>query len=128
VSREATTRKDTQAATHIPSRGSKQYVLLEALLRGVRVDPFIALMEWNLPSLNARVSELRKMGWPVRSIALPHPKLRDETITAYVLDAHFRRWMIANATQHPRDYPFHDLPAPDKALPAPDRPNSRTKD
>lgn len=122
MSRKATQGKDTPEASHIPSRGSKQYVLLEALLRGVRVDPFIALMEWNLPSLNARVSELRKMGWPVRSIPLPHPKLPDEMITVYVLDAHFRRWMIANATQHPRDYPFHDNPPPDKALPAPAAP------
>ena len=63
----ATSLKAPATADHIPSERSKQYKLLSLLLRGVRVDPFTALMELNLPTLNARASELRAMGWPVRS-------------------------------------------------------------
>lgn len=91
-----------------PNKGSKTHKLLTYLLNGERVDPFFALMEINLPTAHARVSELRKLGWPIRSIQVPHPKL-DERVTAYVLDTHFRAWYITQQKEtgtypHPLDY------------------------
>lgn len=95
----------TRKATHVPPEGTKQYQLLARLLRGERVDPFTALMEINLPTVNARASELRRMGWPVRSKKEPHPKLPNEKIVVYFLDDHFRRWIGENPDQHPSTYP-----------------------
>lgn len=91
-------------STHIPKEGSKPYALLRLLLEGQRVDPFLALMELNMPTVHARVSELRRKGWPIRSVKLPHPKLKDETIVSYFLDTHFRRWIAQNADKHPSEY------------------------
>lgn len=89
---------------HIPPEGTKQRMLLAALLRGERVDPFIALMEFNLPTLHARASELRKMGWPVRAEDVAHPKLGRETVRRYFFDTHFRRWMQDNPDLAPSEY------------------------
>lgn len=96
------------AAPHIPPHGSKSYRLLSFMLAGTIVDPFFALMELNMPTLAARVSELRRLGWPVRSLERPHPKLMDEAMTAYGLDGHFRNWLIQNPQQHPSEYPDND--------------------
>lgn len=90
---------------HIPPEGTKQYKLLSRLLRGERVDPFTALMEINLPTVNARASELRSMGWPVQSKKEPHPKLTDEKIVVFYFDTHFRHWMTQNPGSHPSEYP-----------------------
>lgn len=94
-------------ADHIPATGTKQYALLSRLLAGQRVDPFVALQEMNLPTLNARASELRKMGWPVMSKKEPHPNpaLRGEKIVVFYFDAHFRQWIADNASLHPDAYP-----------------------
>lgn len=89
-----------------PHDGTKLARLLEVLLAGERVDPFYALMELNLATLQARVSELRRLGWPIRSIELAHPKLENERIVAYFVDTHFRRWLAANRGVHPSAYPF----------------------
>lgn len=99
--------KAAAKAPHIPAEGGKCHALLRVLLNGERVDPFYALMELNLPSVGARVSELRRMGWPIRAVTLPHPKL-PEHIVAYVLDAHFRRWLEANPCSHPSTYASQD--------------------
>jgi len=78
------------------------------LLQGERVDPLSAIWELNLPTLQARVSELRRIGWPIRADEVEHPSLPGEKMVAYWLDAHFRRWWSSNATTHPADYPFTD--------------------
>lgn len=93
------------ASPHIPSEKSKAYDLLRRLLRGDRVDPFTALMEMNLLSVNARASELRKAGWPVLTKDEPHPKLADEKVVVYYFDQHFRHWMTNNPDRHPEEYP-----------------------
>jgi hypothetical protein len=95
-------------AKHVPKNGSKAYLLLGALLEGVRVDPIYATAQLNLLTVNARVSELRKLGWPIRTISVPHPKFRRETMPSYYLDAHFRAWMTENPGQHPGAYPDTD--------------------
>lgn len=92
------------ASPHIPPEGTKQRDLLARLLRGDKVDPFTALMEMNLLSVNARASELRARGWPVQSRKEPHPKLADEKIVVYYFDQHFRHWMTKNPDQHPCEY------------------------
>lgn len=96
-----------KTASHIPAVGTKQYALLSRLLSGDRVDPFTALQEINLPTLNARASELRRMGWPVMSKKEPHPNpaLRGEKIVVFFFDEHFRTWIAQNADQHPDAYP-----------------------
>lgn len=94
-----------------PAKGSKAYSLLNALLKGEVVDTVWCMVELNLQTPNARVSELRKAGWPIRSVKKPHPKLTDEKITAYTLDNHFRRWFLHEdvvGTRHPLDYPGQD--------------------
>ena len=92
-------------APHVPKVGTKAYRLLAALLRGVEVDPGYAFSELNLPTLQARASELRKLGWPVRALERFHDKLTTEQVTYYVLDAGFRRWIAENPSTHPSKYP-----------------------
>lgn len=96
------------SAPHVPPVGTKLYKLLAALLKGVEVDPGYAYMELNLSTLQARASELRKMGWPVRALEKPHPKLINERITVYLLDSGFRRWIAENPGTHPREYQIQD--------------------
>ena len=95
-------------APHIPKTGTKLYLLLEALLEGKEVDPFMAMMEFNLPTVQARASELRRMGWPVRALDYAHPKLKDERIVVYKFDASFLRWIKAHPSNHPSEYPHQD--------------------
>jgi hypothetical protein len=95
-------------APHVPAHGTKSYRLLAALLKGVQVDPGYAYMELNLPTLQARASELRKMGWPVRALERPHPKMVNEMTTYYLLDNHFRSWIAANPEKHPKLYSGRD--------------------
>lgn len=95
-------------APHVPPRKSKLYRLLAALLQGVMVDPGYAYDKLNLPTLQARCSELRKMGWPVRAVERPHHNLINEQTTFYLLDSDFRRWIAANPQKHPGDYPGQD--------------------
>lgn len=95
-------------AAHIPKAGTKLYVLLAALLRGVEVDPGYAFTELNLSTLQARASELRKLGWPVRALERPHPRMPRETYTYYFLDIAFRRWMAQNPSLPPSAYPGQD--------------------
>lgn len=92
-------------ATHVPKKGSKSYLLLGALLQGVQIDPIYATSQLNLLTVNARVSELRKLGWPIRTLEVPHPKFLNEVMPSYYLDAHFRAWMTTNPGKHPGAYP-----------------------
>lgn len=111
-----------------PAEGDKKRALLNALLHGTRIDPFNAIMDFNLSTPQARMSELRRMGWPIRSIKFHHPKLEGEFYVGYVLDTHFRAWFTENPNAHPADYPGQDgrgkfttgeNPARSRARPAP---------
>lgn len=95
-------------ARFYPKEGTKQYALLRELLNGEEVDVLHAYLHLNLPTVQARAAELRRMGWPVRSIERPHPRLAGETVVVYVLDKHFRIWIGQNAEAHPSDYPCQD--------------------
>jgi hypothetical protein len=96
--------KTSARAPHIPAKGTKQYQLLSRLLAGDQVDPFTALMEMNLPTVNARASELRRMGWPVMSKKSPHPKLKSEWVVVFYFDQHFRRWVVDHPHLPPVEY------------------------
>ena len=63
-----------------PPSTTKAHHLLVTLLNGIEVDTFYSLLNFNLATPNARVAELRKMGWPIRSLTRPHPRLEGETI------------------------------------------------
>jgi hypothetical protein len=95
-----------------PTRGSQQERLLVALLHGVTITPINAIMDYNVLIPSARMAELRRMGWPVRSLELAHPsnKFIGVTMTAYALDDHFRRWYGTpdNLGKHPGEYPGKD--------------------
>jgi hypothetical protein len=85
--------------------GSAASAMLHDMLQGRTVTVITALMDYNLMTPNARASELRKAGWPINSLQLPHPKLAGETITGYSMDAHFRDWWIKNGNdKRPIDY------------------------
>lgn len=90
-----------------PRKGSKTWALLNHLLQGTRVDTIFSITELNLATPNARVSELRKLGWPIRSEQVPHPRFTQERMVAYTLDAHFRDWYLKHH-EHPLLYPFQD--------------------
>lgn len=107
-SRRAPPEPPVRRAKHIPQEGTKQFALLRALLQGATVDPIYAVAELNLPTANARASELRRMGWPIRDTQVPHPKLEREVMTAYFFDTHFRAWMAANMDKHPSEYPYKE--------------------
>ncbi|QIG76076.1 hypothetical protein EVC24_055 [Rhizobium phage RHph_I4] len=98
--------------SHKPARGSQQERLLIGLLHGDIIDPIKAINEYNVLIPSARVAELRRMGWPIRSIEMPHPsgKFIGQNLTAYTLDNHFRRWYgdPANLGKHPANYPGKD--------------------
>jgi len=91
-----------------PNRGTKQYRLLNALLQGRRVDPAYAVLNFNLPTLQARASELRRMGWPIRTEKEGHPRLKGETWDVYFMDEHFRGWIMDNPGRHPAEYGFSE--------------------
>lgn len=93
-----------------PTANSTTHMLLADLLNGEQVTVIDALMNYNLMTPNARVSELRSAGWPINSIKVPHPRLNGQQIVAYSMDAHFRNWWITEAGQGklktPSQYPF----------------------
>lgn len=66
--------------------------LLQELINGREMDVIDTLLEFNLMTPNARVSEMRKLGWPIKSLKKPHPNLPTERITAYYMDIKFRKW------------------------------------
>lgn len=96
------------AANPFPPEGSQQYRLLAALLKGEQVTAISAIVGLNVMIVSARASELRKLGWPIRTMDIPHPN-RDEfptaTLPMYFLDQHFRRWIGGEGKgKHPALY------------------------
>lgn len=95
----------------LPPEGTQQWRVLKALLSGQRLDPITSIIECNCFAVNARVSELRKLGWPIRTLKTPHPNREafpDATLPTYLIDAHFRSWIANNPGAHPFDYPDSD--------------------
>ena len=96
-----------------PVKGSSQYRLLQALLGGDFVSPISAITDLNVTIVSARVSELRRLGWPIRSKEIPHPngvKFPLDKLPVYFLDQHFRVWIGGTEGKglHPCAYPFQD--------------------
>ena len=96
-----------------PAEGTSQYRLLAALLAGDFITPVTAIMDLNVNIVSARVSELRRMGWPIRSREEPHPnrtKFPNDNLPSYFLDQHFRMWIGGpeGRGKHPAEYPFVD--------------------
>lgn len=86
-------------------KGETALIILERMLRAEPVTLLWAITELALETLPARIAELRRLGWPIRSIEYVHPTLHDKTLTEYVLDKHFRRWYGDNFGTHPAEYP-----------------------
>lgn len=86
-------------ATHLPPKRTKGARLLLALLRGEKLDPGTAFEKYNLTTMYARASELRKLGWPIGVIYKPHPKQIGEEYPVYGFDDHFLRWVGDRAGQ-----------------------------
>jgi hypothetical protein len=93
----------------IPAEKSQQYRLLRGLLNGDRITPISSIVDYNCFAPMARCAELRKMGWPIRTLDVPHPnqdKFPGAMLPAYVLDEHFRQWVVDSPNgAHPMDYP-----------------------
>ena len=88
----------------LPREGSTRYRILEKMLAGRTLTSLDAILELGLETLHARCAELRGLGWPIRTIYVPHPKLANKPMTGYMLDAHFRRWMRENEGRPPCEY------------------------
>jgi hypothetical protein len=89
-----------------PSKTSKTWLLLRDLLNGDQIDVIDTMTRYNLMTPNARVSELRGMGWPIRSLKVAHPTLLGEEVTAYYMEVGFRHWWVENDQDaNPWDYP-----------------------
>lgn len=92
----------------LPLNSSQGWRILMGLLDGDPITPIGAIIDYNCFAVNARCSELRKLGWPIRTLTVPHPnqtKFRGAQLPCYVLDAHFLRWIKAETGRHPLDYP-----------------------
>lgn len=98
----------------LPEEGTQQWRVLMGLLDGDKITPISAIISYNCFAINARCSELRKLGWPILTMQVPHPnqtKFPSAQLPCYLLDAHFRRWMHerdpeTGKSKHPLDYPF----------------------
>lgn len=77
-----------------PAEGTTTRLLLTDLLQGKTVTVISSLLDYNLMTPNARVSELRAAGWPIDSLKIPHPKLAGQEIVGYHMTAHFRDWWV----------------------------------
>jgi hypothetical protein len=97
----------------LPNEGGQQWRVLMGLLDGDKITPISAIIDYNCFAINARASELRKLGWPIRVIDMPHPnqeKFPGAMLPCYFMDAHFREWAISQRGKnpHPLDYPGQD--------------------
>lgn len=52
----------------LPARGTMTWDLLMALKNGERLTPLSALERYKCFSLSQRMGELRRAGWPIRSM------------------------------------------------------------
>lgn len=102
----------TERPDPFPARGTQQWRLLEAMLEGEKITPITALIDHNVFIPAARCAELRRLGWPVRTLTVPHPnteKFPDAKLPVYLLDEHFRLWAVNSPDgTHPLDYPGED--------------------
>lgn len=93
----------------LPPEGTQQYRLLQGLLSGDKITAISSIVDYNCFTPMARCSELRKLGWPIRTLSVPHPnqaKFPMAMLPCYLLDQHFLRWMReGDGARHPRDYP-----------------------
>lgn len=92
----------------LPPEGAQQWRVLMGLLAGDKITPIGSIIDYNCFAINARCSELRKLGWPIRTIDVPHPnqtKFPNAVLPCYLLDNHFRRWIKDHPGAHPLDYP-----------------------
>lgn len=95
----------------LPPEGTQQWRILMGLLDGDKITPIGSIVDYNCFAVNARCSELRALGWPIRTITVPHPnqtKFPDAVLPCYLLDAHFRTWIKAEKGRHPVEYPSAD--------------------
>lgn len=102
----------TERPSPFPAEGGQQWRILKGLLAGDVITPISAIVDYNCGIPAARCAELRKLGWPIRVIEVPHPKqdkFPGAMLAAYIIDAHFREW-IASAPDgtHPAEYPSQD--------------------
>lgn len=93
-------------ATHLPPKRTKGARLLLALLRGEKLDPATAFAEYNLTTMHARASELRKLGWPIQVVYKAHPKQVGEEYPVYGFDDHFLRWVGNREQVDPTKYKY----------------------
>lgn len=105
----------TQHPNPLPPEGTQQWRVLMGLLDGDKITPIGAIIDYNCFTVNARCSELRKLGWPIRVIDVPHPnqtKFPGAMLPCYLLDYHFRSWIKQRLpdgqSRHPLDYPSDD--------------------
>ncbi len=106
-----TTSMGSFPADPFPKRGTQQFRLLSALLAGEKITAISAIVSLNVMIVSARASELRKMGWPIRTTETPHPNREaytNETLTVYMLDNHFRHWIGSDHSRHPAQYEDND--------------------
>lgn len=102
----------TDRPNPFPPKGGQQWRLLEGLLAGDTISPISSIIDYNCFAPNARCSELRKMGWPIRTLELPHPRqdlFPGAMLPCYLIDQHFREWALAAPEgTHPMEYPGQD--------------------
>jgi len=84
--------------------GGRGLQILAAMLNGESLTTIESILQFNLPTINARCAELRRMGWPVRRKDVPHPRLPGEVMLAYYFDAHFRAWFMDHIQEWPGNY------------------------
>jgi hypothetical protein len=53
---------------HVPAAGTMIYDLLMALKRGEKLTPITALERYRCFSLSQRMGELKREGWPIKSV------------------------------------------------------------
>lgn len=93
-----------------PPLGTQQDRLLRGLLGGDIISPISAIVDYNVMIPAARCAELRRLGWPIEVMYLPHPnrsQFPDDKLPSYFMDRHFRAW-ISEAPEgtHPSEYKF----------------------
>jgi len=95
-----------------PAEGGQQWRILKGLLAGDKITPIGAIVDYNCTIPAARCAELRKLGWPIRVLEVPHPnqdKFPLAMLPCYVIDEHFRAWAASSpAGTHPAEYPGTD--------------------
>lgn len=102
----------TDRPNPFPAEGGQQWRLLKGLLAGDKITPISSLIDYNCFAPNARCSELRKLGWPIRTLEVAHPnqdKFPGAMLPCYVIDEHFRLWAAdAPPGTHPAEYAGRD--------------------